>query len=172
MKSEPAQLQGKALIKRACEPGLDASRVEQTLTSDADIARAVADLFRHETLTPDRVQAVVENGWVTLEGEVMWQHRRAAVEDAVRCLHGVTGVTNRISIKPLIQAGVIKANIECAFAHRGRLEAQAIRVEAVNAEVRLKGNVPSVEHKLLAEATARDTPGVTKIVNELVVRGA
>jgi len=172
MKSEPVELRDKALGELDCKLGLDVSRIGLAQTSDVDIARAAADIFRRKTLTPDQIQVVVKNGWLTLDGEVMWQHQRAAAEEAVRSLPGVTGITNRISIKPLIQGGVIKAKIECAFAHRGRLDAQAIQVEAVNTEVHLTGNVHSLEHKLLAEATVRDMPGVTRIINELVVSGA
>ena len=54
----------------------------------------------------------------------------------------------------------------------GTTDAQAIQIETANTEVHLTGYVRSLEHKLLAEAAVRDMPGVTKIINELVVSGA
>ena len=51
--------------------------------SDADIARTAIDALRsNSSVPPDRIQVVVKQGWVTLEGDVDWGYQRATAEDA------------------------------------------------------------------------------------------
>ena len=47
-----------------------------------------------------QVKALVENGWVTLEGVVEYAFQRAEVERIIRNVRGVLGVTNNIEVKP------------------------------------------------------------------------
>ena len=69
--------------------------------SDTDIAHAVVNAFRWNIEVPDtHVKAKVENGWVTLEGDVEWYYQRVAADNAIRYLTGVRGVTNLIKVKP------------------------------------------------------------------------
>jgi len=44
-----------------------------------------------------------------------------------------------------------------------------IQVESFLGNVRLRGRVPSAEHKILAEQIARQVPGVKDVINELTV---
>ena len=67
--------------------------------SDEDIARAVSNAFQWNILVPKNLQIVVENGWVTLSGQVQWQHQKDAAEEAVRQLTGVKGISNNITVK-------------------------------------------------------------------------
>jgi len=46
----------------------------------------------------DSVKVRVEDGWVTLEGEVDYQFESDAAFDDVACLFGVVGVTNEIRV--------------------------------------------------------------------------
>ena len=47
----------------------------------------------------DKVTVKVEEGFVTLEGELPWNYQREAAKKAVNYLMGVKGVTNLIKIK-------------------------------------------------------------------------
>src|SRR3984893_5664439 len=68
---------------------------------DSDIARAIAHVLEWNVQVPEgRVKARVENGWVTLEGEVDYDFQRREVERMVRHVKGVIGVTNSITIRP------------------------------------------------------------------------
>jgi osmotically-inducible protein OsmY len=69
------------------------ARLERT---DTDIAREALHRLRNNVAIPLTVQAVVRDGHVTLDGTVSWMHQRAAAENAVRYLSGVTGVSNQI----------------------------------------------------------------------------
>ena len=116
--------------------------------SDADIAQSVVTGLRFNVAVPhDRIQVTVENGWVTLEGEVEWQYQKSVAESAIKYLMGVKGVTNSISIKPRVSAADVKAKIESAFARRAQLNANQIRVESSDNKVILRGSVHSWDEK-------------------------
>jgi osmotically-inducible protein OsmY len=138
--------------------------------SDADIAQSVVTGLRFNVAVPhDRIQVTVENGWVTLEGEVEWQYQKSVAESAIKYLMGVKGVTNSISIKPRISAADVKAKIESAFARRAQLNANQIRVESNDSKVILRGSVHSWDEKDQAEQAAWGAPGVTKVENDVIV---
>jgi len=67
--------------------------------ADTDITREAVATIRHQF--PDQVDAVqilVQNGRVTLEGDLTWHYQRDVVEGIVRSLRGVTLVANRIRV--------------------------------------------------------------------------
>ena len=68
--------------------------------SDSSIAAAVQGALKWDVFVPKAVTAKVEQGWVTLEGQVPWNYQRDAAERAVRFLAGVVGVSNSITLKP------------------------------------------------------------------------
>ena len=62
--------------------------------TDADIARSVENTLQWQSYLPKGgVNVMVENGWVTLSGEVDWNYQRLRAADAVRNLLGVRGLT-------------------------------------------------------------------------------
>ena len=138
--------------------------------SDADIAHSVLTGLRFNVAVPaDSVKVMVENGWVTLDGEVEWQYQKSAAENAIKYLMGVKGVTNSISLRPRASAADVKAKIENAFARRAQLDANQIRVEATDNKVILRGSVHSWDEKDDAERAAWAAPGVTKVENNVMV---
>ena len=71
--------------------------------NDADIALAARRALDWSVLVPqDRVQIMVEKGWLTLTGEVAWAYEREAAERSVRDLIGVVHVNNLITVKPSV----------------------------------------------------------------------
>jgi osmotically-inducible protein OsmY len=69
--------------------------------SDSDMAAAAESaLVWHSQVPADRIQVMVEKGWVTLKGEMDWDFQRCNASKAVRSLSGVVGVTNAIALKP------------------------------------------------------------------------
>ena len=138
--------------------------------SDADIAQSVVSGLRFNVAVPlNCVQVMVENGWVTLEGEVEWQYQKSAAENAIKYLLGVKGVTNSVRIKPRASVADVKAKIESAFARRAQLDANQIKVEATDNRVTLRGSVHSWDEKEDAEEAAWAAPGVTKVENNVIV---
>jgi osmotically-inducible protein OsmY len=74
--------------------------------SDGQIARVViATLERNAVLPEGAVWVRVSNGWVTLKGQVDWSSQRAAAKVLARCIPGVRGVTDSLSVTPYLTAG-------------------------------------------------------------------
>ncbi|MBO0323914.1 BON domain-containing protein [Muricauda sp. CAU 1633] len=57
-------------------------------------------LMSNPCVPHDGLTVNVEDGWVTLEGELPWNHQKEAAESAVCFLSGVRGITNNVKIVP------------------------------------------------------------------------
>lgn len=137
---------------------------------DTEIAKAAADAIDWNVSIPkDTVKLVVEDGWVTLSGDVEWAFIRNAAEAGVRHLYGVKGVVNKISIRPRIEPRGVKTKIEAALYRRAHLDAAAITVGVDKGTVTLTGEVDSLAERNTVEWAAWSAPGVKKVVDNLVV---
>lgn len=138
--------------------------------ADPEIARdAVAALKRDLPVTSEKLKAIVQNGWVTLEGDVEWDYARRMAESAVRPIKGVKGVTNSIHIKPKVSAYDLKLKIENAFRRSAEIDAHNITVETDGGTVTLRGKVRSYAEMTEAGRTAWRAPGVTEVRNLIQV---
>jgi osmotically-inducible protein OsmY len=98
--------------------------------TDADLARSAANaLAWTATVPPDCVKVLVENGWLTLEGEVNWQFEKDAAEEDVRSLRGIVGISNDVVVRPIIDELDVKDKIEKAFERHAHIDANNIRVK-------------------------------------------
>jgi osmotically-inducible protein OsmY len=141
-----------------------------TERSDVDIARAAADTLKWNVLVPsERIKVRVENGWLTLDGEVEWEYQRRAAERAVRNLPGVKGISNLVVVKPRVQPSDVRRKIEEAFEREAAIDAQHIDVQVNGSEVTLSGRVRSWAERHAAEKAAWSVPGVTAVRNDLTV---
>jgi osmotically-inducible protein OsmY len=137
---------------------------------DPEIARdAVAAIKSQLPFSYEQIKAVVRNGWVTLEGDVEWQHQRQTAERAVRPLKGVKGIINDVKIRPRVEPSDIKQKIQEAFRRSAEVDANQIIVETSGGEVILKGKVRSWVERDEAERVAWRAPGVTKVEDRIVV---
>jgi osmotically-inducible protein OsmY len=66
---------------------------------DAEIRGAALQRLIWDSEIPgEYLEVKVKDGWITLKGEVDWQHESDDAFDRVASLHGVTGVTNEIKV--------------------------------------------------------------------------
>jgi osmotically-inducible protein OsmY len=137
---------------------------------DPDIARdAVAAIKAQLPISSENIKVIVKNGWVTLEGEVEWQYQRQTAEKAVRRIKGVKGVSNTVVLKPRVEPIEVKRKIEGALQRSAEIDANRITVETNGGEVVLRGTVRSWIEREEAERAAWSAPGVTRVIDEIVV---
>jgi len=140
--------------------------------SDSEIALAASAALRLNSLVPvGKVQVQVENGWVTLLGEVDWGYQFASAEQAIRPLPGVRGLYNRLSIRPRVDVTGMGHEIMAALARQAQREARHIDVKAEGGVVTLSGQVHSIAEHDAALGVAFSTKGVSHVVDHLQVTG-
>jgi osmotically-inducible protein OsmY len=101
---------------RAVAVDIEVRRVGHKQHADDQIASRAIDIIAWTTALPEGpVHVKVEDGWVTLSGEVRWQFQKAAAEHAVRKLGGVVGVLNLLTIRPCPTVPDVRRRIEDAL---------------------------------------------------------
>jgi osmotically-inducible protein OsmY len=140
--------------------------------NDTDIAKAAADaLEANIAVPPNRIEVGVQNGEVTLRGEVDWAYQRNAGFNSVRYLRGVRNVINLIQIKqPQVSAAEVQSGIERALIRAAEVDADRIRVRSDDGHVFLSGSVRSWPEKREATLAAWRAKGVTKVTNNIQIR--
>ena len=138
--------------------------------TNAEIAKEVLDALKASYSVPnDKVTVKVEDGWVTLEGELSWNYQREAAKHAVNYLTGVKGVSNNITIKSDIHDAIEKKDVENAIARSWSVDDLDISVAVSGTTVTLSGTVSSWYQKEEAGRIAWNTPGIWHVKNELLV---
>lgn len=138
--------------------------------SDADLAHAAVNALRWNIQVPDEhVQVKVANGWLTLEGQVVWYFQKEAAERAVRYLTGVKGVSNLLTLQVTPAPADVKQRIRATLKRQAELDADLITVETSGSRVTLLGTVRSVAERRDAERAAWNAPGVIRVENNLIV---
>lgn len=136
---------------------------------DPDIARDAVAAIKSQLPASEQIKVTVNNGWVTLEGEVEWHYQQQSAEKSVRRLKGVKGVSNLIQLKPSVSPAEVNRKIEEAFRRSAEIDAHRVTVEASNGTITLKGAVRSWAERREAERAAWAAPGVTKVLNQLEI---
>jgi osmotically-inducible protein OsmY len=138
--------------------------------TDTDIARSAKNTLLWTTYLPtDSVNIMVEDGWLTLSGEVEWNFQRTTAATAVGYLSGVRGVTNNIAIKSSVAASVVKSDIEAALKRVVTNDAQKISVSISGSEVTLKGSLPTWAERETASDAAWRIPGVRNVIDHITI---
>ena len=111
----------------------------------------------------------MEDGWVTLEGELPWNYQKVAAKSAVNYLVGVKGVTNNIKIKAESHDAIEQKDVEEAIARNWSIDDSDIKVQVSGTTVTLTGTVTSWYQKEEAARIAWNTPGIWHVKNDLVI---
>jgi osmotically-inducible protein OsmY len=136
--------------------------------SDEDLALAASDALEWNIGVPhDRVKVQVQDGVVTLSGEVDWWYQKDAAEDAVRKLVGVVLLSNNIIIKSTVEPQDVKDKIESAFQRNALLHARRVTVETRGGKVILRGSVRNWAEREQVHWAAWAAPGVSEVESHI-----
>ncbi|MFC5499412.1 BON domain-containing protein [Caenimonas terrae] len=149
---------------------LDVKLAPSHKRSDSEIAQAATNALRWHALVPaDRIKVEVEDGWVTLSGEVDWGYQSASAEQGIRPLVGVRGLTNAITIKARVNNKDVAEQITAALRRHAEREAHRIGVEVEGGVVTLRGTVSSMSEHDAALGAAFAAKGVSRVVDKLEI---
>jgi osmotically-inducible protein OsmY len=139
--------------------------------NDTEIAEAVLNIMRWNPSVPENdVRIKLEDGWVTLDGEVEWQFQKQAAKKAVENIIGVKGIINHITVSSKLNTPFgIKEKIDEAFKRNFYLDQDNIEVKVDGNSVILEGQVRSLAEKKAAEFATWSAPGIASVQNKLEV---
>jgi osmotically-inducible protein OsmY len=138
--------------------------------TNTEIANEVLTGLKNNLSVPNhKVTVKVEDGWVTLAGELPWNYQKEAAKNAVNYLTGVKGVTNNIIIKSDSHDAIERQDVEDAINRSWAVDDSDINVSVSGATVTLSGTVDSWYQKEEAGRIAWKTAGIWYVKNELVV---
>lgn len=153
---------------RTVAQDLSVKILEDHKHTDLEIAAAVQHALTWDVFTPNTVTAEVQNGTVTLQGQVKWNFERHAAEKAVRYLSGVVDVYNTISLKPEAASGSqVKEKIESALQRQAAKDTKSIHIDTSGGKVTLTGHASSWQSIEDAANAAWAAPGVTEVIDQM-----
>jgi osmotically-inducible protein OsmY len=141
--------------------------------TDADIGESIRlILSRDLQIDLSAVNVSSLRGEVKLSGTVYAYAERAAAEEAAWSVPGVSDVQNDMVVQTPAGGRTdqqISAELKANLERNLRLEHSCMQVRVVNGRVYLRGQVPTVIQRVLAEDVAWWTPGVRSVINALAV---
>jgi len=136
--------------------------------TDEDIASAANTALTWNSIVPrDAVKIMVEDGVVTLSGEVEGDFQRRAAENSIRPLMGIKGIRNTIKLRAIAASKDIKSKISAALHRQAQIDAQNISVTVDGSHVTLNGKVTSWAERQAAMQAALAAPGVSQVVDHM-----
>lgn len=137
---------------------------------DAHIASGIVQSLNWNWAIPnDKVKVKVEDGWVTLQGDLSNTYQKEEANNTIKNLVGVKGITNNISINPESINPARLQDINQALARNWSINSDDIDVNVMGNKVQLTGTVKSMYQREEAAKIVRNAPGVNSVENQLLV---
>ncbi|WP_428329501.1 BON domain-containing protein [Mucilaginibacter sp.] len=76
--------------------GLDACQASKT--NDEEIAAKIIELLNKNWIPALKLNIMVKDGWVNIDGELRWNFQNDAVKKIICSIAAVKGVTNNITV--------------------------------------------------------------------------
>ncbi len=138
--------------------------------TDEEIAEAALSRLSWDVSVPrDAVSVRVQDGWVTLTGEVEWHYQKLAAENDIRSLFGVLGVSNQMTLKSKVNTADLSNDIRTALHRSWFFDPDTITVKADGGKVKLGGTASSWHDREVAATTAWSSNGTTSVENNITV---
>jgi osmotically-inducible protein OsmY len=136
--------------------------------SDEELTRVALDALEWNVGVPhEGIKVQVQDGVITLSGEVNWWYQKDAAEDTVRKLVGIAYLNNRIIIKSTVEPQDVKNQIESAFQRNALLDARRVTVETQGGKVILRGSVRNWAEREQVHWAAWAAPGVSEVESHI-----
>jgi osmotically-inducible protein OsmY len=140
------------------------------LVADVDVAAAcIAALDADKFVPKGSVTPTVADGWVTLTGQVRHHHQRQAAEHAIWRVDGVLGISDKIELSSEPIPSDVADRIKKAFRRNAIIDDSLIEVTNSDHTIYLDGTVGSYAARQAAVDTAWQAPGVTYVIDRLVI---
>jgi len=143
--------------------------------TDQKIEDAAEASYNYRTVLEDRVKVKAQDGIVTLTGTVEDKGESDLAADTVENLPGVTGVNNKITIKPSYPEysdAWMALKIRSRLLVKADVSATNTKVEVKDGVVTLTGTADNDAQKDLTAIYAQDIDHVKSVNNEIAVKEA
>jgi len=153
---------------RALVDRLEIELPVQHRLSDEGLAERVAHVLNwNVSADAKNIKADVQNGVVTLTGELDYHFRRRNVLDQIEHVAGVVDVIDQMTVKPKVSASDVEDRIRNALDRHAEIESENVTVRVLDGTVTLEGTAESLDEMDRIEQAAWAGPGVTNVINNL-----
>ena len=136
--------------------------------SDERLAERVAHVLNwNVSAEAKNIQAEVQNGVVTLGGELEYHFQRKNILDQIEHVAGVVNVIDQMTVKPKVSASDVEERIKDALNRHAEIESDNVTVRVLDGTVTLEGTAESLDEMDRIEQAAWAGPGVTNVINNL-----
>ena len=155
---------------KAVAEDIEVKYADSLLKNDTEIAETILSALKwHSAINEEKIKVKVEDGIVTLDGEVDWEFQRNSAVMQIENLIGVKRIVNNITIKSGIVPKELKQKVNSAFHRSATIDAEKINIEVTGSKVILTGKVRSWAEKNDAENAVWAAQGVNKVENNLEI---
>ena len=140
--------------------------------ADRQIALHVRQaLDAHAELSLGTATVHVRNGVCTIRGHVRSAEEKYVAEEVASNCRGVKRVVSELTVDPLdeISDAATARAVKCALAYCKDFDTNGITVSCADGKVVLRGKVPTMMDRMLAEEMTRIQGGVQMVENHIIV---
>ena len=136
--------------------------------SDEGLAERIAHVLNwNVSADAKNVQAEVQDGIVTLTGELDYNFQRKNILKNIEHVSGVVNVVDQMTVKPKVSASDVEDRIKGALNRHTEIESENVSVRVLDGVVTLEGTAESLEEMDRIEQAAWAGPGVVNVINNL-----